>query len=382
MPVALPPESPRAPQARVIHNLKQWMNDGSLSSGSLLPSERSLSEQFQVNRGTVRRALQVLQEEGWLRTQNGRTRIVTQPSRSEAGPLRNSVALIAPLFADDPQNGQRNGRVEYIGHGALEGIRSLGKHAIALNPDCLSRDEVEQLATGQPFGVVITDIASNPQRGVEVARWFREAGAAVCVYGDLPENAEFDRVTSDQANGSYQLTKLLIERGCKRILNFWSAPADRYWNIQRLRGYREVMLEAGLEPLETAPMPPFPETDGSKDDFAHGVRTTVGHLVEHLIGPEPVDGILLSTDSDYFGVAAACRLCGKEPQQDVLIVGYDNQWQQDEKQQFENTLPLATIDKCNKQRGRELVQMLSERVSGALPDAVQRRVIRPQLLLL
>src|SRR5436305_630176 len=65
-----------APQGRVVHNLKRWMNDGVLSAGSPVPSERVLAEQFQVNRGTVRRALQILQDEGFLRTQNGRTRIV------------------------------------------------------------------------------------------------------------------------------------------------------------------------------------------------------------------------------------------------------------------------------------------------------------------
>jgi DNA-binding LacI/PurR family transcriptional regulator len=369
----------RAPQARVIHSLKQWMSDGALSAGSLLPSERVLSEQLQVNRGTVRRALQVLQEEGLLRTQNGRTRIVTQQNERRAGALRNSVALIAPLFSSHPTEAHRNGRIEFISRGAMEAIRQIGKHAMALNPDCLTKNEVQELASELPFGVVITDIAVNPARGIELASWFRAAGVPVSIYGDSPANDPFDRVTSDQEDGSYQLTKYLIERDCRRILNFWSAPADRYWNLQRRAGYERAMNEAGLAPLPTAQMPPFPQPDGDAAAFERSTRATAGYLIEHLVGEEPVDGLLLSTDSDYFGVAAACRLCGKEPQRDVLIVGYDNYWFDDDKRRFEATAPLATIDKRNEVMGGELLRLLADRVKGTLPAGPQRRVVRPQI---
>jgi DNA-binding LacI/PurR family transcriptional regulator len=372
--------TPRAPQARVIHSLKQWMSDGALSAGSLLPSERVLSEQLQVNRGTVRRALQVLQDEGLLRTQNGRTRIVTQQIQQQrAGALRNSVALIAPLFSSRPAQDHRNGRVEYISRGAMEAIRQIGKHAMALNPDCLTKNEIVELAAEQPFGVVITDIALNPARGIELASWFREAGVPISVYGDSPANDPFDRVTSDQEDGSYQLTKHLIARGCRRILNLWSAPEDRYWNLQRRAGYEKAVSEAGLELLPTARMPAFPQTGGELEIFKQGTRMTAGHLVEHLVGLNSVDGLLLSTDNDYFGVAAACRLCGKEPQRDVLIAGYDNYWFDDDKRQFEATAPVATIDKRNEVMGGELLRLLSERVEGNLPATPQRRVVRPQL---
>lgn len=373
------PGSHRAPQARVIHSLKQWMTEGELSAGTPLPSERALSEQFQVNRGTVRRALQILQDEGLLRTQNGRTRIVTAQSQARTGALRTSVALLAPLFSELPSNENRAGRIEYIGRGALEAIRGIGKHAMSLNPDCLTREEVRQLASEQPFGVVITDIAANPARAVELAQWFSEAGVPVCSYGDMPANTGLDRVTSDQEDGCYQLTKYLISKGRRRILNFWSAPLDLYWNQQRTAGYERAMREAGLEPLAPVQMPPFPVTNGDISIFQEGTRATVGYLVEHLVGPEPVDALMVSTDNDYFGVAAACRLCGKEPQQEVLIAGYDNYWVDDEKRAYEPTVPVATIDKRNKEMGTALVQLLADRVEGRLPEGPQRRLVKPAL---
>lgn len=379
MPQQAPYRAQQAPQARVIHSLKQWMSDGALTAGSPLPSERALSEQLRVNRGTVRRALQVLHEEGLLRTQNGRTRIVTRQQVQRAGALRNSVALVAPLFSDAAPSDQHSGRIEYIGRGALDSIQKIGKHAMSLNPECLTREEVAMLGAQQPFGVVVTDIARQPALGMELASWFRDAGVPVCVYGDTPAKAAFDRVTSDQEDGSYQLTKFLLARGCRRILCFWSAPMDLYWNEQRYAGYRRALEEANLAPLPPAAMPPFPVPQRAAAVFHEGVRVTAGYLVEHLIGPAPVDALMLSTDSDYFGVAAACRLCGKEPQRDIKIVGYDNYWFNDEKRFFETTAPLATMDKRNKVLGAELVNLLLERVDGRLGAAPERRVVRSQM---
>ena len=381
-PTAVPAAAPKqTPQGQVILGLKQWMHEGALVSGGPIPSERALSEQFSVTRGTVRRALQALQEEGLLRTQNGRTRIVHQWERPRSGALRRSIALLAPLFSDAPTDEHQPGSAEYIGRGALEGIRKQGKHTISLNAEQLTREEVLELASEGPLGVVITDIARCFGRDVELATWFREAGVLVSVYGDSPAIATFDRVTSDHESGCYELTRHLIGKGCQKILNFWSVPADLYWTKARQAGYGKAMQEAGLSAQEPVQMPRFPESHGDAAVFEAGVRTTVGYLVKHLIGPDRVDALMLTTDSDYYGVAAACRLCGLEPQRDILLVGYDNNpATKSGNSQFESTRVAATVDKRNEAMGIELVSVLMERAAGQLEDAPQRRAVKPHLI--
>lgn len=373
----------QAPQARVIHSLKQWMNDGALTEGSQLPSERVLSEQFRVNRGTVRRALQVLQDEGLLRTQNGRIRIVTRAGQAvRAGALRKSVALLAPLFSAANDNQPFHGSTEFVGRGALEGIRRAGKHAISLNPASLSFDEVHEIAVEQPLGVVITDIARAGGRDKELAHWFREAGVLVSVYGDDTAMADFDRVTSDHHHGSYELTKYLIAQGSKRIANFWSVGTDVYWARQRYEGYSRAMREAGLDVLPLIKMPMFPRSFGDETLFQEAVKVTAGHLVQHLIGPAGADALMLTTDNDHYGVAAACRLCGREPQKDILLAGYDNNPDpQSGNMQFESTRPMATVDKRNEAMGVELVNLLLERSTGDLTEEPQRRILKPELVI-
>jgi DNA-binding GntR family transcriptional regulator len=57
---------------RVIDELRQRIESGEYPPGSLLPSEHQLSEEFQIARPTVVRALRVLRQDGWIETQQGK----------------------------------------------------------------------------------------------------------------------------------------------------------------------------------------------------------------------------------------------------------------------------------------------------------------------
>jgi DNA-binding LacI/PurR family transcriptional regulator len=108
-------------------------------------------------------------------------------------------------------------------------------------------------------------------------------------------------------------------------------------------------------------------------------RLIAGYLAEHL-SKDPVDAIMAATDGEVSAVAGACRLLGKEPNRDVLIVGYDHYWEDILEREFEPTAPLATVDKRNHDIGAELVRLLQERIGGSLPAEPQCRVVPSELL--
>jgi GntR family transcriptional regulator len=58
--------------AQVIEELRRRIESGEYPPGSLMPSEYHLSEDFQVTRATVVRALRVLRADGWIETQQGK----------------------------------------------------------------------------------------------------------------------------------------------------------------------------------------------------------------------------------------------------------------------------------------------------------------------
>jgi GntR family transcriptional regulator, transcriptional repressor for pyruvate dehydrogenase complex len=67
----LEPVRPLALKERVIRQLAQLIEGGILKPGDQLPSERDLSEDLQVSRGTVREAVQFLQTLGLVEIRHG-----------------------------------------------------------------------------------------------------------------------------------------------------------------------------------------------------------------------------------------------------------------------------------------------------------------------
>jgi GntR family transcriptional repressor for pyruvate dehydrogenase complex len=81
--IALEPLRPLALKERVIQQLTRLIEEGVLEPGDRLPSERELSEELQVSRGTVREAVQFLGALGLVEVRHGLgtfVRLGTDPS--------------------------------------------------------------------------------------------------------------------------------------------------------------------------------------------------------------------------------------------------------------------------------------------------------------
>jgi GntR family transcriptional repressor for pyruvate dehydrogenase complex len=81
--LALEPVRPLALKERVIQQLTRLIEEGVLEPGDQLPSERELSEELQVSRGTVREAVQFLGALGLVEVRHGSgtfVRLGTDPS--------------------------------------------------------------------------------------------------------------------------------------------------------------------------------------------------------------------------------------------------------------------------------------------------------------
>lgn len=375
-----------APRARVIRSLKQWIDEGTLPPGQVLPPERALAETLKVNRGTVRRALAALDDEGVLRSNGGRTRFVATPASVPAttsasrGLMEDAVAVLTPFGAKQSTQRQAGGWLEYISQGALWAVHEAGRHVIALHPERLKGSDVDRLAHEQPVGVVIPDTKMDFASTLEIATALQKTGIPLAIYGGSPELAPFDRVASDHEQGAYELARWLYSQGRRNILPVWTAPAHGYWYAQRYAGYKRAGEEADRPILPPIVVPPFPVCYEDKACFEAGVRHWVGYLFEHLNGANPVDALMMGTDSDVYGAAAACRLLGRTPNQDVALVGYDNYWDNCEERRFESITPLATVDKLNFEVGENLVRLLLDRVENRLPLSPQRRVVSPQMI--
>ncbi len=365
--------------ARMVDLIRSRILDGTLRPGEAFPSERDLSEQYGVGRMVVRKALSHLSSAGLVQQKGPRLRTVTYRAVDQRpGWLAQAVALLTPPKMTGGAVAQR--WRQYMTMGTMDHLRESNIHAVALSIGAIQEADLRRLATGGPMGALIPDIgdaASIPP--AKIAEIFRLAGVPVVCYGGNPVWESYDRVVSDQEAGSYQLTQAMIQRGCRRIVQFWPKPWEPYWLAARQQGYLRAMRQAGLTPLPIVEFPYTPAPTDHPEVFAYAVKQVAGFLMPAMSQLNP-DALLMVTDRDVPYAAAALRLHGKTPGSDLLLGGYDNYWNYCEERQFEPAGPLFTVDKGNDRMGKEMVKLLLDRVNGRLEQAAQCRLAPPKLI--
>ena len=378
--------SPSKPKyLQFADQMRQQIESGELRTGDRLPSYAELRELHGLTQPTVDRGHALLERDGYIERIRGRGTFVALGKASSitgasgSSLLRKSIVLLAPEI-DNPHWGhQQSGWTEYLVLGAIHQLRLSKQPLVTLDPSSLEAQDIRDMVEDQPAGVIVIGDPVIQEPVLQAIARMRLSGVPVVVYGDSPELANFDRVTSDHAQGSYDLTRWLIEKGCRRVLEVWPEPADHYWFKRRHEGYERAMQDAGREALEPCLYPTYSPIEHDDDSFRRATRLVAGYLAEHL-STNGIDAIMAATDGNVPVLAAACRLLNKEPNKDVVLVGYDHYWEDIVERKLEPTAPMVTVDKRNHEMGNELVRLLQQRVEGNLPPQPQVRVVRSELV--
>jgi DNA-binding LacI/PurR family transcriptional regulator len=385
-----------SPRARAIRHIQEWITDGRLAAGSRLPSEMRLASKLNVSRTTVRLALEDLERQGMIHCES-RRRIVNGTVKAQKTFLSDAIALIMepPAQHEFSEKMHNTWHINFILAGAVHAVRMAGYDALTVHPKRIAGDLLQRLITERPGGAIVLCGVVQDKSGEHIGRALREGNIPFVIYGDMGlarDNphfaAEIDAVTSDHEAGSHALTKWLISQGRKRILRFWqlalTGPSEvQPWLAHRNAGYERAMREAGLEPIPPVEVfdPGYHNFDNTEEDFKLQSRLMAGYLVEHLHGPNAIDAIMAPSDAIIGHLCAALRVHGKQPNRDVLLVGYDNMWDDMETRQWEPLGPVATVDKKNLAIGTELMALLKQRMDGELFEKGQRRMVSPELII-
>ena len=372
-------------RARVVQDLRIAIRRGSLALGRPLPSERSMSEQFGVSRGTLRSALLELEKEGLLRVSRvNRRRIVgDEPSKDDL--LMSKTVALLSLVERDPDRNSGAGWSSQVDIGVSDAVNDSGLHLLRVNPALLTEAVLRKWLAEPPYGIVVSDdVPRSPTRADCIAH-FAQAKVPVVIYGEGPVGVDVDRVVPDHDAGAYALVQWLWQQGRQRIVRMWSdANRDLYWLKDRNAGYNRALAELGgtvLPALYLMDVTMEAPGDHAKDMEVR-TRLRLGYLAPLLRTVGLIDAIMVENDANVAPVNGVLRLMGLEPGRDVLVVGYDNFWSQHWSQAFDSVGPAATVDKRNRDAGQELVRLLLDRVQGRLPAQAQVRRISPELIIL
>ncbi len=129
-----------------------------------------------------------------------------------------------------------------------------------------------------------------------------------------------DGVGVDNAQGMRLATRHLIGLGHRRIA-FVSGPIRTVSRLDRLAGYKSVLVEAGIE-LSTHLIWQGEAHDGFGDSSAVQLGRQAAH--ELLTLPDPPTAIIAINDMYAFGVYAGARDLGLRIPDDLSVVGFDD----------------------------------------------------------
>lgn len=364
-----------SPRRRAIALIRDWIRTGHIASGQALPAERELAKTMGVARVTVRSALAELVREGLLEASFRRQHRVA--GLASGGLMSRTVAVLSKHHQKDHA---RRGYDLAIQLDTSRLLEQAGLHVLNLNPQTLLDGGLTHLLSQRPRAVLVTYDVSESEVGPDLIAACAEARIPVTAYGYSPALRRCDVVTCDQEAGSHALTRWLLQRGRRRILRVWRVRSDSHWLRQRDAGHERAMREAGVAVLPPVVVPGLP--DGIPDLTAWNttVRALAGYLPEHLCAAQPVDAIMVASDPHANQVAAALRLFGKVPNEDIDIVGYDHTWAEEPSRQWEATGPLATVDKRCDRICQELAALVLDRIDGRLPEMPQRRVVEGEFI--
>lgn len=361
-------------QGRVLHAVRGWIDAGKLRAGEPLPTVRTVAESLDVDKGTVVRAMSVLQDTGVVRRAGRRLHVAEPQATVKDDVLADTILVVTGSDVRSEQH--RRGWLAQIVEGLLGEAHERQCHTMLLHPDRVKAG-LDRWVAARPLGVIMLGV--ERPHGPEVLELLERTGLPVVLYGNEFDAHGHDTVSPDHRQGTRDLTQWLIDRRCRRILRVWSHRSTTQkrpiWLGHRDEGFETAVTEAGL-PLLPAVEYIRHDLSAIKDDhFDHRVREVAGRLVEHLVGREPVDAIVVPTDGMVPEVAAACRLFGKEPNKDVLIAGYDNDWGHAPHRDREPAPPAVTTDHDTVHLGQALMQTLLQRAKN--PAAPPQRIALP-----
>lgn len=303
---------------RIARRLREAIEGGSYGQGDRLPAEVQLAEQYEVNRRTVRRALDVLEEEGRIDRQHGRGTFVKG----------------APADCDASN-------VVYVGRTAEDYFREFYW--------ALSRE-------AQSHNVALTCHANDEHDGhLDVTRHLRSlvtaADAVICdsqIWGQLapvvPADVNVVQVTSftgqdiqdiegrptyvlatDELRAAEMATQRLLDAGHSRIALVCVGWGDRTDEVRRevlprnpaCRGYRSVLRRVGIEDEAVVGVRP-----ARSDEWQDVGETAIGRFLDSL--DETPDGFVCEGDFRAAPLLRVLRRSGIDVPGDASVVGMAN----------------------------------------------------------
>lgn len=193
----------------------------------------------------------------------------------------------------------------------------------------------------------------------------KERNIPIILFDRSNDELDVSNIVIDDFLGAYKATEHLIQQGCKRIAHFTNARKISIYK-ERLRGYREALLDNGLKFDETLVV----DSDLQLEDGWHSMELL-------LKREEKPDGVFSSSALGILGAMQVLKQKGFRIPEEVALVGFANE-------PFTSyTEPsLSVIDQHPMRMGNAAAAIFLEEIAAKGKASIpQKIVLKPELII-
>ena len=238
------PDSQESKYWKLMNELKQKIVDGTYQAGDKMSSENELAAFYQVSRHTVRKALAILEHEGYIYAVHGKGTFCSEMGRHTK--TSRNIAVVTTYLSD------------YIFPSVIQGIDQVmtdnGYSILLKNTKNSSSAEgkcLEELLSKDIEGLIIEPSKSEIYcRHIALYKKLDEFHIPyVFIQGTMEQLSDRPYVMMDDFKGGYLITKYLLSLGHRRILGMFKA--DDRQGIERHRGYAKRFKSTEFSTIPT-----------------------------------------------------------------------------------------------------------------------------------
>lgn len=343
----------------LMEELKEKIISGRIQPGEKLPSENQLTVQYSLSRHTVRKALSLLEQEGYIEACHGKGTFCSEKMRHMK--KSRNIAVVTTYISD------------YIFPRLIQGmdnVLSEQGYSIILKNTGNSRQKeakcLEELFQKDIDGLIIEP--SKSQLSCRHPGLYENLEKYqipyIFIQGIYTEMKDKPHILMDDARGGYLVTKYLLEQGHRRITGFFKA--DDIQGIQRHKGYVRALQEAGI-PYDPDLVVWFHTEDR---------RSKPSMMVKEMVktGSLP-HGIVCYNDQIAVQVIESLEDCGLQVPKDISVTGYDNSLY------AQRGTGITTIAHPQERLGEMAAELILEKINGVSEeDSKVERLIQPELI--
>lgn len=341
--------------------LKNDILAGVYRPGDKIPSEYHLVDTFGVSRHTVRKALSILEDEGYIIAKHGKGTFCTERAIHRKG--SKNIAVITTYISD------------YIFPKLIQGINNVmaqNGYSIMFKTTGNSRRGetacLEDVLTKDIDGLIIEPSKSellcrHPQLYKTLDTY---EIPYVFIHGIYTEMKDKPHILMNDSKGGYLLTKYLIETGHRHIAGVFKA--DDYQGKERHKGYVKALQEAGY--AYDPDMVVWFHTEDREIKPANSI-------VQMRESGIPMDAVVCYNDQIAIAVMKKLQKHGVSVPEELSITGYDNSFLAQM-----HPVRLTTIAHPHDKLGTMAGQLLLEKIQG-IPEEQSKvpRLIEPELVI-